>query len=195
MKKILTAVIVLALCLMIAVPVAAANDTATKSPSFVGIGIGGIEIDYGVIPGALTEEQVKELSSCVVITTMEQAEKKSTDITQEERDLLLQTYADLESGAASMPEGYVVRELVDISFKYNACRAVESHGHKDQVLKEEDVTLTMSLNLGVADDAKVLVMTLIDGVWSEIESVENKGNGIVTCVFEDLCPVAFAVAE
>ena len=45
MKKILTAVIVLALCLMIAVPVAAANDTATKSPSFEGIGIGDIGMD------------------------------------------------------------------------------------------------------------------------------------------------------
>lgn len=155
-------------------------------------------VTYKGGPEIITAElEGQNVLSCIVVTSIEQAKKKTTDIHQDERDELVEVYEKLLSGEMLLPiEGkHVIRELVDISFKYNACRAVEAHGHKDQVLKEEDVTLTMSLNLGVADDAKVLVMTLIDGVWSEIESVENKGNGIVTCVFEDLCPVAFAVAE
>lgn len=196
MKKILTAAIVLALCLMIAVPVASANGTAVNSPFFTGITIGGIEMDFAALPGSgLDEEQLKQLPTCVEITTVEQAEEKSTDITQEERDALLQAYADLEAGKVTLAQGFVVRELVDISFKQEACRALESHGNKAEVLKQEGVTLSLKLDLGIGAEEKICVMTLIDGVWNEIVSAENNGDGTVTCVFDDLCPVAFLVAE
>lgn len=197
MKKVLTVAIVLVLCLMIAVPVAAANGTAVNSPETFEIFFTGTSMESSnLVEFGLTEEMVENLDSCIVITTIEQAEKKTTDITQEERDLLLETYAGLEDGSVKLPvEGCTVRELVDISFKHNACRAVEAHGHKDEALKQEDATLTMRVNIGVGADEKVCVMTFVDGQWAEIEEAVNNGDGTVTCVFEDLCPVAFAVKE
>ena len=36
-------------------------------------------------------------------------------------------------------------------------------------------------------------MVSLDGQWVEAESVMNNGDGTVTVVFEDICPVAFCV--
>lgn len=135
------------------------------------------------------------VANCVVVTSIREAQLKTTDITQEERDLLLDVYAKIADGSMSLPlkQGYVVRDLVDISFKYSACRIIEEHNHKDIHLKEEDVVLVMDFVMGVGKNADVAVLTYIDGEWEEIEEVVNNGDGTVTCTFEDICPVAFAV--
>lgn len=181
MKKILTAAIVLLLCVMIALP-AGADGTGAPSPLLE------TEIKKADLNGL-------ELDGCVIITTIQQAEEKATDITQEERDTLLTVYEALVDGTESLPiDGeYAVREIVDISFKKAACRDLEDHGHKDEVLKQELVTLTLDLDMDIEADAEVCVMTYIDGQWAEIESAVNNGDGTVTCEFEDLCPVAIAV--
>ena len=33
----------------------------------------------------------------------------------------------------------------------------------------------------------------MNGQWAPVKSVKNNGDGTVTCVFEDICPVAFCV--
>lgn len=182
MKKILTVAVVLLLCVMIALPVGA-DVTAAPSPQQL-----DPEIKEANLNGLVLED-------CVVITTVQQAEEKSTDITQEERDALLTAYNALVDGTESLPiEGeYAVREIVDIGFKKSGCRDLEDHGKKDDVLKQEDVILTIDFNMGIEADAEVCVMTYIDGEWAEIKSAVNNGDGTVTCEFEDLCPVAFAV--
>lgn len=181
MKRVVTVAIVLLLCLMVALPVAA-DVAGANSPEIK------IEIKQADMNGLALED-------CVEITTVQQAEEKSTDITQEERDALLNVYNALVDGTASLPiEGeYAVREIVDISFKNEACRALEEHGHKDEVLKQPDVVLSIDLDLGIEEGEKICVMTFIDNKWEEIESAENNGDGTITCVFEDLCPVAIAV--
>lgn len=183
MKKVLTVALVLLLCLMVALPVAGANVTEVPSPDPK-----EPEIKQANLNGLALDE-------CIIITTLEQAEAKTTDITQEERDTLIAAYKGLEDGTLSLPLSgeYVVRDIVDISFKYAECRQIEEHGHKDDVLKEEGVLLTVDFDMGVGEDERVCVMTYIDGKWEVIKSAENNGDGTVTCVFEDLCPVAFAV--
>ena len=56
------------------------------------------------------EEQEKiDIQGCIVITSITQAEEKTTDITQEDRDLLLDVYAKLSDGSMdlfSIPEEY-----------------------------------------------------------------------------------------
>ena len=42
---------------------------------------------------------------------------------------------------------------------------------------------------------EVAVFSYVDGEWIEAVSVTNNGDGTVTVVFEDICPVAFAVKE
>ena len=49
--------------------------------------------------------------------------------------------------------------------------------------------------MDVPASAHVTVMAYVDGEWSAIKSVVNNGDGTVTCIFEDICPVAFVVEE
>ncbi len=51
----------------------------------------------------------------------------------------------------------------------------------------------MTLELGIEADAKLMALVYVDGAWTEVKDVENNGNGTVTCLFEDICPVAFVV--
>lgn len=188
MRKMIVLALVLALCMAIAVPVAAAVDVFVPSITYKG--------GPGHSLAVLEEDSVEEaVDGCVVVTSIEQARDKATDITQEERDLLLEVYEKLSDGSMTLPISgeYVIRELVDVSFEYADCRTIEEHNHKDVRLQKEKVTLKMTFKLGIEKDAELAVMTYIDGEWEDIESVENNGDGSVTCVFEDVCPVAFAV--
>lgn len=191
MKKAIALAVVLVLCIAVALPVAAAEGFV-PSITYKG-GPGTSEI---ILVDERESKTVEEgVDSCVVITSIEQARVKSTDILQEERDLLLEVYEKLSDGSMVLPieEEHVIRELVDVSFEYSDCRVIEEHNHKDERLKAEKVTLKVDFDLGIEKDAKLAVMTYIEDKWEAIESVENNGDGTVTCIFEDVCPVAIAV--
>lgn len=195
MKKLICIVVVLAFCLALACPAIAADDTFVPSISYKD----GPEI----IEGEMDEEDV---GPCLVVTSIKGAVEKTTDIYQSDRDLLLSVYEQLDNGTMTLPlEGtgsmartggttkkyYVIRELVDVSFMKTTCQEAE-HGHK-QWLAQDNTTITIKFDLGVKADTNVLVLTYIDGKWDFIESVTNNGDGTLTCVFEDICPVAFCV--
>lgn len=135
------------------------------------------------------------VDECVVVTSIKEAEEKTTDISQEDRDLLLEVYEKLEDGSMTLPlEGeYVIRDLVDVSFEYEDCRQIEEHGNKPENLAQEGVTLTVTFDMGVGAYEDVLVFTYVDGEWVRVENVKNNGDGTITCIFEDICPVAFVV--
>lgn len=135
------------------------------------------------------------VGDCVVVTSIAEAEDKSTDITQDARDLLLDVYKKLSDGSMKPPvDGYVIRELVDVSFKQTSCVENAEHTHEEELAKD-GTTITIKFDLGVAKSTKVVVMTYTNGTWEEIESVTNNGDGTVTCVFEHFCPVAFCVEQ
>ena len=136
------------------------------------------------------------VGDCIVITTVAQARDKSTDITQEERDTLIEVYEALSDGSMTLPlEGdYIIRDLVDISFEYAGCRMIEAHGQKDKELAKRNIMLSIDLDLEIGEKVDVIVMTYLNGKWINIENVENNGDGTVTCLFEDICPVAFIVS-
>ncbi len=197
MRRIISIVVLLAMCLALTCPAFAADDTFVPSISYKD----GPEI----IEAEMGGEDVK---SCLIVTSIKAAAEKTTDIYQADRDLLLSVYEQLDNGTMTLPldgEGslartggvtkkyYVVRELVDVSFKKTPCRENE-HTHKEW-LAEKETVLTVKFDLGVAADANVMVLTYIDGQWEFIESVTNNGDGTLTCVFEDICPVAFCVEK
>ena len=187
MRKVISCIVALLVCVSLAMPAFAAVGTFVPSISFKD----GPEIVSATLDG-------ESVDGCVIVTTISEAREKTTDITQDERDLLLEVYEGLNDGSVTppeLPEGYVIRDLVDASFEYTDCRTLEDHNHKDRRLEEKGVTLTVAFKLGVGKNVNVVVMTYIDGVWTEIESVTNNGDGTVTCVFEDICPVAFAVKQ
>lgn len=155
-------------------------------------------VTYKGGPEIITAElEGQNVLSCIVVTSIEQAKKKTTDIRQDERDELVEVYEKLLSGEMLLPiEGkHVIRELVDISFKYNACRQKTDHGNKPEQLAKENVLLTLDLQLPVTLEENMVVYAYIDEEWVEIPGVINNGDGTVTGAFEDVCPVAFVVLQ
>lgn len=186
MKKVLSLAITLAMFMSLTISAFAAENTFVPSITYKdGPDISSAEMDSN------------DVSKCLIFTTLKDAEEKRTDITQDERDTLQKVYEDLKDGTTTLPtdDNYVIRELIDLSFKHDECREIEDHGHKDQKLKEAGITLTTDFDLGVSQNDEVLVFVYIDGEWQSIESVKNNGDGTITCVFEDICPVAFAVKQ
>lgn len=184
MKKGIIAIALLAICLSLICPAFAAEDTFVPSISYKD----GPEI----IEAKLETDDVE---ACLVVTSLKGAAEKSTDISQEARDLLVEVYEKLNSGEMKLPtgEGFVIRELVDVSWKQVGC-VEQEHTHEED-LKKEGVTVTIALDMGVDANTDILVYAYRDGKWEPIESAKNNGDGTVTCVFEHFCPVAFAVRE
>jgi LPXTG-motif cell wall-anchored protein len=139
----------------------------------------------------------EDVEECVVVTSIKQAEEKTTDLSQEDRDFLLEIYEQLEDGTMVLPlkGAYVIRDLVDVSFAHNYCCQDEKHGNKAENLAEEGVKLSVTFDLDVDPNENVFVMTYIDEEWVLVGEVENNGDGTITCQFEDICPVVFAVAD
>jgi hypothetical protein len=86
---------------------------------------------------------------------------------------------------------YEIRDLVDVSYKYEDCRTAEGHGNKPEELKEEGVTVTITFDMGLCPREVLEVYVYIDGQWVAVENVVNNGDGTLTVEFEDICPVAF----
>lgn len=139
------------------------------------------------------EMDSQNVGSCLVVTTIQGAKEQKTDITQDARDLLLDVYDQLKEGTMQMPSeaGKVILELVDVSFKENHC-VQQGHGHREE-LEKPGTTVTVTFDLTVPTRAELTVFIYHDGQWKPVEQVRNTGDGEVTCVFEDICPVAFCV--
>lgn len=182
MRRMISLLVALLLCVMVACPVWA-EDTFVPS------------IGYKDGPEIVEAEQNEEdVTDCLVVTTLKEAEEKTTDITQEDRDLLLEVYEELDNGSMELPGEYkddVIRELVDVSFKQNDCVGQE-HGHKEW-LAEEGNTITITFDLGVKATTDVGVLVYVNGQWVPAISVVNNGDGTVTVELEDICPMAFCV--
>ena len=182
MKRILSLIAAFVLCFTMAASVVSAEEfvpsiTYKDAP----------EVENAVL-GA--EEKVE---NCIVVTSILAAQEKTTDIAQASRDFLLETYDDLKAGKEKlpMPSGYVVRELVDVSFKGQSC---VGGGHTHQAdLNKENVSVSVVFELGVKKNANVVVVHYHDGKWTPAKSVKNNGDGTVTVEMEHFCPVAFCV--
>lgn len=183
MRRIICLLGVLLVCATLVCPALAA-DTFVPSISYKD----GPKVRSAILGG-------NDVKNCVVVTSIGQAENKSTDITQEARDELLDVYAKLSNGSMKPPvEGYVVRELVDVSFKQTACVENESHNCAEELAKD-GTTIKVTFDLGVAKSTEVVVKTYINGAWEDVVAVTNNGDGTVTVEFEHFCPVAFCVEQ
>lgn len=184
MKRIVSLMMLLALCLSVLCPTVA---FATEYMPSIGYKDGP-----DIEDAEMNEEDVTD---CLVVTSISEAKDKTTDIFQEDRDLLIDVYEQIVDGSMELPleDDYVVRDLVDVSWKKEDCVEPE-HGHKEW-LQEEDTTISVTFDMGVDEDVEVIVLVYIDGEWVEAESVVNNGDGTITVVFEDICPVAFCVEE
>lgn len=184
MRRVICLIAVLAMCAALACPVAAATDTFVPSISY--------KDSPEIVDAEMNEEDV---TGCLVVSSIKECEDKTTDIYQEDRDLLLEVYEKLSDGSMELPleDDYVIRELVDVSFLKTDCVEVP-HGHKEW-LAEGNTDITVQFDLGVKKTTEVIVMVYIGGEWIRVEDVVNNGDGTITCVFDDICPVAFCVED
>lgn len=184
MKKFIAALLAAALCAGLACPALASgfvSSIGAKPAPEVG--------------GAVLEEEGKkteDVTICVVVTSISQANNKETDVHQESRDLLLEVYAQIRDGEADLPIGsdYVVRELVSVDLSAEECVG-EDHGH-DEAMEKVTTAITVTFQLGLDGSVEVVVLVYSAGSWQQV-AAQNNGDGTVTCVLEELGPVAFCV--
>ena len=181
MKKIITLFMAAALCFALACPAFAAEDVFVPS---IGDKDGPDIVD--------TELE----TDCVVITSILQAKEQSTDISQDERDLLLDVYEQILDSSMQLPisgTDLVVRELVDISFKHDDCVEDPDHEDKEDWIEQPGTSLSVTLQLGVQDTTEVSVYVYVDNQWIQVTNVQNRGDGTVEIEFEHFGPVAICV--
>lgn len=181
MKKIVSLALVLLLCL--GMTLTASATTFVPSIEFK---------DNPMLVRAIMNGE--DVTECIVITTIQEALDKTTDITQEESDLLLKKYEDIKNGEVLPIDGeYVVFHLVDINFRYNDCRQQDSHGEKDVELAKPETTITLTLDLGIDAYTDIEIVKFYEGAWEHVTEIVNNGDGTITATFEHFCPNAFVV--
>lgn len=175
-----------------------ASITYKDAPAIVPVGeeggrdiIGYIRDESGVIVGKIYED-------CLLITPISQV-NSSDEIPEAAAALLLEVYNKLVAGTMQLPynkvagyngENMVIRELVDATW---LCEDSQVKTPCPDVVEPPKVTFAITFDLGVAADVNVVTMTYKNNEWNPIVSTKNNGDGTVTCTFEDLCPVAFAI--
>ena len=171
------------LCLCVMTPALAAENNFVPSIGYKD----GPEIKKGEMNG-------EDVTDCLEVTSILQAEKGTTDITPGDRDLLLDVYQDLRKGDMEIPysdlfaeldsKKMVIRDLFDVSW------LCEEH---PVYVAPAGITIELTFDLGIGANTDIYVMSYKNNEWTPIVSTVNNGDGTVTCVFEDFCPVAFSV--
>lgn len=210
MKRCVSLMIALVMCLTLACPVLAEefvpSINAKDAPSIVTVkddqgkdAIGELIDENDNVVGYLYEE-------CLVITPVSQA-KTSTLIPDQAEELLLDVYAKLNDGSMSLPyeklkdnvdpATMVIRDLFDVSWLCGEGTEMEGTGHPDHPTEvaPKGIRVRLIFDLDVSAIANVYCMSYKNDAWNPVVSCVNNGDGTVTAVFEDFCPVAFSVGS
>lgn len=201
MRKLISLILALMLCLSVCGVVCAAEDDFVPSISYkpgpsLETGrddggratIGTIYDASGNILGYVYDED------CLAITTIAEAlDDVNTGIPADAEALLEQVYQELLNDNMELPyendEDMAIIHLLDASF---LCAGATDGIDHESVIAPEGVYLELTFDLGVGANVDVVVMSYVDGRWVEVKAVNN-GDGTVTCQFEKICPIAFAV--
>ena len=173
MKKILSVVLAIVVCLSLVGIVAAAGDAFVPSITYKG------QPEVTAVEGA-------EGEGCLRIVPVSEADK----LPEADKQLLLDVYNALEKGEMAAPTEGTVRELLDVALTCD-------HDHRAQ-FDAGEIAITVTFDLGVEADAVVSAHSYVevDGEykWVEAESVVVHDDGTVSVTFKKLCPVAISVA-
>lgn len=206
MKRVLCVLTVIILCLAIASPVFAAKTEFVPSISYkdhppvvpVPPKPGDERPEDKVVVGEIVDKEKDEVvddiyEEFLVVTPVADAET-STDIPQDSKDQLIEIYEKLTDGTMEIPydkidpnidpNNMVVRDLFDVS------TTNEDH---EKVVAQDNMSIRVTFDLGVAGGVDVYCMTYINGEWVPAISVMNNGDGTVTVTMESFGVVAFSV--
>ena len=185
MRRIFAVLFVLLVSIGSVLPVFAANGDFAPS----------IEYKDGptVVSGSLGEEDV---TKCLVVTTVLTAINKSTDVSDEVRQRLLDLYEQLtrENDPMKLPlkYDYTILELIDISYHYSECSEDRDHGHKGTRGGSDNMMLNVCLKLDVSLEAGAKVLSYDNGQWGVLP-FETLEDGAISFVVEKEGPVAITV--
>lgn len=187
MRKFICMLMVMMLCMSVAIPAYASGVDFVPSIEYKdGPTLGGAELD---------DIDVKE---CLVITTIEDALNGTTDISPEERALLLELYKKLSDPSDPMKlpldYDYTILELIDISFKFDGCVNKDDHKDKEGQLGVDN-KLTVTLDVKVPKDAGVAIHVYDDGEWKSVDDFVINDDGTITINFDQIGAVAISVRE
>lgn len=187
MRRVLCFLSALLICISLACPALAATGTFVPSISY--------KDHPGVSDSELCDPEGNKTEDipgeCLIITSVQEAQNGTeTGISEEDREILLDVYEQLEDGSMKLPyekdaDKMVIRDLLDASMYCD-------HPHNTE-LDKPGVCIKLTFDLGVAPGTEVIIMAYVDGEWITAESVVNNGDGTVTCILEDICPIAFSV--
>ena len=196
MKKVISLITALLICVSLASSVFAAEDAFVPSvpskgaPTIVTIKDGEGKPAIGVVKDSSGKTTGHLYNDCLLITSVSEA-NTSTKIPADAKTTLLSVYDQLNKGTMKLPYGkdvdadkMVIKDLFDVSWM---CTEHPS------AIAAAGVTIELTFDIDVASTADVVVMSYKNSAWSEIVSVKNNGDGTITCVFEDFCPVAIAI--
>lgn len=210
MKRVVALLIALVMCVSLAAPAFAEefvpSITEKGAPEIVPIkddqgkdAIGEILKDGDVID-YLYED-------CLLVTPVSQV-RESEKIPDDAAELLLSVYEQLSNGSMSLPyekhnanldpSTMVIKDLFDVTWLCGeGSQWVTDEDHPDHPEKVEPagVVVRLTFDLEVGPDANVYCMSYKHGAWNPVVSCKNNGDGTVTAVFEDFCPVAFSVGN
>ena len=81
----------------------------------------------------------------------------------------------------------------DVALEYLEDGMLAEHGTDElkNELPKVGNTLELKFDLSLPKDAFITAMVYVDGKWQPIVETKNNGDGTITCVFEEICPVAF----
>ena len=199
MKKIIALLTVLMLCAAMVVPASAANEFTPSvsnkpAPEIVPVVDPNGDPAIGEIINDIEEIIDYVYQPCIVVTPVSEA-NTSTEIPADAKDMLLDVYAKLQSGEMSIPsetlfggdldnDDMVIRDLFDVTF------LCEEH---PAMLEPAGIVFRITFDIGVEAGVDVYTTTYKNGEWVKAVSTVNNGDGTVTCLIEDFCPVAFSV--
>lgn len=206
MKRVISVLAILVLCVNLFVPVLADEFVPSieekDKPQIVTIKDGEGKDAIGEILDANGNVIDYLYEDCLVITPLAKA-KTSTLIPDEAEEILLDAYKDLVDGVVNMPyekfnenldpEKMVIRELYDVSWLCGEESGYEDHPDHPTLVEPKGVVVRITFDINVGKNVKVYTMSFKHGGWNPIVSTVNNGDGTVTCTFEDFCPVAFSV--
>lgn len=197
MRKVVSLLVVLVLCMSMVLPVFAAEDafvpsiTYKPNPEFVPI----IGEDGNEYIGVITDESGEILGylehSCLLITPVAYVWDPLAEVPTDVREELVRVYEGLKDGTMEVPysdttKGWVVRDLFDVRW------SCEEHA---AMLEASGATLKLIFDMGVIAGVDLVAHTVDDatGEWDEAVSTTNNGDGTVTVEVEHLCVVAVSM--
>lgn len=214
MKRVVSLLIALVLCLSLAAPAFAEefvpSITVKDGPEIVPIKDGegkeamGELLKWDEATGTYVHYMYL-YEDCLLVTPVSQA-KTSELIPDDAEALLLSVYDQLVSGSMSLPyekhnanldpSTMVIKDLFDVTWLCAEDGVFEAdHEDHPAEVAPKGIVVRLIFDLDVSADANVYSMSYKNGAWNPIVSCTNNGDGTVTGVFEDFCPVAFTVGN